>query len=290
MPDMSLENPLDTNHWLAVTFCARLAEVLEAMTGSRPAISVAGAPEELETSAPDEELLWWDQPLSISPEARVWIGCTNAGWSALGGRALKAAGIEDAEETDIRQTYLELLQQSLSGFSQALGAKLGREVNCIDGIESAATPEGQIIPIQVEFAETKALPIGIVLSGRLTSVFSEAAQQTQEPPAAASTAVAAPEANEPAAAAGSPSRQIELLLDVELPVSVSFGRAQLPLKDILKLTSGSIVELNRPVAEPVEVIVNNCVLARGEVVVVDGNYGVRINEVISRKERLRTLN
>jgi flagellar motor switch protein FliN/FliY len=77
---------------------------------------------------------------------------------------------------------------------------------------------------------------------------------------------------------------------VELPVSVSFGRARVPLKDVLKLTSGSIVELNRSVSDPVEVIVNNCVIARGEVVVVDGNYGIRIQEILSRQERLRTLN
>jgi flagellar motor switch protein FliN/FliY len=84
-------------------------------------------------------------------------------------------------------------------------------------------------------------------------------------------------------------RTIDLLYDVELPVSVSFGRAHLPLKEVLKLTSGSIVELNRSVSEPVEIIVNNCVIARGEVVVVDGNYGVRIVQILSRRERLRTL-
>jgi len=81
-----------------------------------------------------------------------------------------------------------------------------------------------------------------------------------------------------------------LLFDVELPVSVSFGRALVPLKEILKLNSGSIVELNRAVTEPVEVIINNCVIARGEVVVVEGNYGVRIQQIISRQDRLRSLN
>jgi flagellar motor switch protein FliN/FliY len=84
-------------------------------------------------------------------------------------------------------------------------------------------------------------------------------------------------------------RTLDLLMEVDLPVSVSFGRAQLPLKDVLKLSIGSIVELNRTLTEPVEVIVNNCVIARGEVVVVEGNYGVRIQEVISREKRLRTL-
>jgi flagellar motor switch protein FliN/FliY len=85
------------------------------------------------------------------------------------------------------------------------------------------------------------------------------------------------------------TKKMDLLLDVELPVSVSFGRAQLLLKDVIKLTTGSIIELNRSISEPVDVIVNNCVIARGEVVVVEGNFGVRVHEVISRQERLRTL-
>jgi len=90
---------------------------------------------------------------------------------------------------------------------------------------------------------------------------------------------------------GEPCRRpmLDLLLEVELPVGVTFGRAQLKLKDAIKLTSGSIVELNRTIIEPVEVIVNNCVIARGEVVVIEGNYGVRIQEIVSREERLRTL-
>jgi flagellar motor switch protein FliN/FliY len=82
---------------------------------------------------------------------------------------------------------------------------------------------------------------------------------------------------------------LDVLLDVELPVTVSFGSAQVTLADVLKLTNGSLVELNRTVNEPVQVIVNNCVIARGEVVVVEGNYGVRIREIASRQERLRSL-
>ncbi len=82
---------------------------------------------------------------------------------------------------------------------------------------------------------------------------------------------------------------MDLLLDVELPVSVSFGRTEIPMKDVLKLTTGSIVELNRNINEPVEVLVNHCLIARGEVVVVEGNYGVRIQQIISRTDRLRSI-
>jgi flagellar motor switch protein FliN/FliY len=85
------------------------------------------------------------------------------------------------------------------------------------------------------------------------------------------------------------SRTMNLLLDVDLPVSISFGRTQLPMKDVIKLTTGSIVELNRSVNEAVEVMVNQCLIARGEVVVVEGNYGVRIIEIVSRQERIRSL-
>jgi flagellar motor switch protein FliN/FliY len=82
---------------------------------------------------------------------------------------------------------------------------------------------------------------------------------------------------------------MDLLLDVELPVSVSFGKTEIPMKDVLKLTTGSIVELNRGVNEPVEVLVNHYLIARGEVVVVEGNYGVRIQQIISRQDRLRSV-
>jgi flagellar motor switch protein FliN/FliY len=82
---------------------------------------------------------------------------------------------------------------------------------------------------------------------------------------------------------------MEMLLDVELPVAVSFGRTHMALKEVIKLSTGSIIELNRTITEPVEVIVNNCVVARGEVVVIEGNYGVRIQQIVSRSERLKSI-
>jgi flagellar motor switch protein FliN/FliY len=61
------------------------------------------------------------------------------------------------------------------------------------------------------------------------------------------------------------------------------------MKEVLKLTTGSIVELDRDVNDPVEVLVNQRLIARGEVVVVEGNYGVKIQEIASRNERLRSI-
>lgn len=72
-----------------------------------------------------------------------------------------------------------------------------------------------------------------------------------------------------------------LLDDVEVPLSISFGKTQLPLRDVLKLGTGSIIELDRTISDPVDIVVNNRIVARGEVVVIDGNYGVRVTNLTS---------
>jgi len=99
-----------------------------------------------------------------------------------------------------------------------------------------------------------------------------------------------PDTNGPAEGPMRNSETLDLLLDVELPVSISFGKTQMPLQQVLRWTTGSIVELESEVNEPVEVVVNNCVIARGEVVVVDGNYGVKVHQIVSRAQRLETTN
>jgi flagellar motor switch protein FliN len=93
--------------------------------------------------------------------------------------------------------------------------------------------------------------------------------------------------------AGAPSQQsrwnIDLILDVELGVAVSFGETQLPLRDVLKLGVGSVIELEKGVNDPVTICVNDKPIVRGEVVVVNGNYGVKVLEVESTVDRIRSL-
>lgn len=84
-------------------------------------------------------------------------------------------------------------------------------------------------------------------------------------------------------------RNIERLLEVELDIVVRFGTTQLPLRDAVRIGVGTIIELNRTVDEPVELLVNGRLLARGEVVLVDGFYGVRITEIGAPSERPLSL-
>ena len=82
---------------------------------------------------------------------------------------------------------------------------------------------------------------------------------------------------------------MDLLLDVDLDLSVELGRANVPVREILQLGSGSIVELNKLAGDSVDVLVNGRLIARGEVVVVDENFGVRITEILSPSDRISRL-
>jgi len=78
---------------------------------------------------------------------------------------------------------------------------------------------------------------------------------------------------------------VDLILDVQLNVAVELGRARMQVRDVLGLGPGSVVELDKHAGEPVEVVVNNKTVARGEVVVIDENFGVRITEIVSQSDR-----
>jgi flagellar motor switch protein FliN len=91
------------------------------------------------------------------------------------------------------------------------------------------------------------------------------------------------------AAAAPGVKNIGVLLDIDMKVTVELGRAQMKIRDIMNLSPGSVVELGRSPAEPVDILVNGVLLARGEVVVVDEQFSVRINKLLSRGDRIRKL-
>ncbi len=84
----------------------------------------------------------------------------------------------------------------------------------------------------------------------------------------------------PGGAAGRPARDLRLLADVEVSLSVQLGQVRLPLRELLALDVGSVVELDRSAEAPVDVLVNGRLIARGEVVVLDGEFGVRFTAIL----------
>ena len=82
---------------------------------------------------------------------------------------------------------------------------------------------------------------------------------------------------------------LDLILDIDLNVSVELGKVKMPVKDLLQLGQGSIVELAKSVGEPLDIYVNNTLIAKGEVVILDEKFGIRVADIINPIERVKSL-
>ncbi|MFS0561199.1 flagellar motor switch phosphatase FliY [Terribacillus sp. 179-K 1B1 HS] len=94
----------------------------------------------------------------------------------------------------------------------------------------------------------------------------------------------------PAAAPAEQPRNLDLLMDIPLKVSVELGRTKRTIKEILELSVGSVVELDKLAGEPVDIHVNDKLIAKGEVVVIEENFGVRVTDILSQSDRLKSIN
>jgi flagellar motor switch protein FliN/FliY len=83
---------------------------------------------------------------------------------------------------------------------------------------------------------------------------------------------------------------IDMILDIPVQLTVELGRTKIPIKHILQLAQGSVVELDGLAGEPMDVLVNGCLIAQGEVVVVNEKFGIRLTDIITPSERIRKLN
>lgn len=94
---------------------------------------------------------------------------------------------------------------------------------------------------------------------------------------------------EPQQLQGVDTKNLNMLLDIPLQVTVELGRTKRTVKEILEISSGSIIELDKLAGEPVDILVNNRLIAKGEVVVIDENFGVRVTDIISQTDRIKNL-
>jgi flagellar motor switch protein FliN/FliY len=173
-------------------------------------------------------------------------------------------------------TLREVLAQALSALSQ-------RPVACSARLSLAELTEQNDLAPEGEWSahaitsDRLAVPLSLTVWGAVAL------------PRAAPDAVAqaAPASALPESPITDP--RIEVLLDIDLPLVVRFGKTELPLRQLTRLGPGSVIDLGRSPDDPVEVLVSNRVVARGEVVVVSGSYGIRILDVVSQRERVRSM-
>ncbi|MGC2401897.1 MAG: flagellar motor switch protein FliN [Acidobacteriaceae bacterium] len=189
----------------------------------------------------------------------------------LASKCLGESAAEFAEEQSA--ALLKIIQTSGSGFPAALASQYGAFT-----IHAGPTSEPPSNPTcTAEFTASDD-------SGNRASI--KMFLNTELDQALASHPASGPEAQE----SGQPdssdptlllpeAKNLDLVMEVELNVTLRFGQRQLTLREVLELTSGSVIELDRQVEEPVELLLEGKVIARGEAVVIDGNYGLRVTEV-----------
>lgn len=268
-----------TSTWLLERWLEKFTGVMQSMTENTPSVQwTLGGDDEL-----GDNVLIAEQHFTSNPEPMIWIGLPESVHQELGRCVLLAAGVNESDAEENRATCLEVVEQSLGGLVTAIGERVSQEISRAPLKQCPFFPNGlSVIRVTVAIGEKILAPLWLAFNPLLNSLLEAKPADRAVPPSTE------PQQQQKTHEESGSSHRFDVLFDVALPVSVSFGKTELLVKDVLKLTTGSIVELNRSVSEPVDVIVNNCIIARGEVVVVDGNYGVRIINIVSRNERLRT--
>ena len=214
------------------------------------------------------------------------------------------------EGADQKAGWAELLRETVDAAAGELLAKAGRkcQVSAFTPVDAESklsralqlksgdrTWYLQVFSSVRAAKAAKAAPAAAE-EARVTAPAAAAAAREQSrpsaPPPASPPPASPPFAHPPASASaydGSLTAGIELLLDVELEASLRFGSREMPLGEILDLGPGDVVQLDRHISDPVDLIVGDKIVARGDVVLVNGNFGLRVTEVAEPQRRLETI-
>jgi len=265
----------------AQVWATRFSEVLAQIRGSAlPCASLAESPAGLQEKT----------------EADLWILCALTGglrgelsFRLPSASTLRLAQIfmsepaapEAALSAEHREAVLELLRQVGGLVATSLAASWGEVQVRLDAAAAAPSwPAASTAWIRIGEESAPEALLEILLSAALQAALRSEKSTTTEtsaPPPAAPEA--APSAPAPSAAVAPDPNGLHLLMEVELGIILRFGSRKMLLKDVLDLNAGAVVDLDRQIQEPVDMLLDGRLLARGEIVVMDGNYGLRVTEV-----------
>lgn len=259
----------------------------EMASGVSPVLDRAGeGGQELADGGKREGFCWIRMQVAFPAGAgSFWVGCADEFLDAC---LTDLAPTKGEREETFRGLLDESLHATVKRFAGASGS--GVKVDSCS-IESAGPPEDlEVEGLSVVFDQKQLSPILLGFDdafvsgiGRLSASARSAAPaepmdtSTLRRLADFAASDAAPKVEDPS---------LNRLADVKLPVAVCLGSVRLPMSEVLKATSGSVIELDQQAGDLVEIRVQDVVVARGEVVSVDGNYGVRLKEVLDRPARL----
>ena len=236
--------------WAVTELEDALQSVVEAMVSVRPEISrqaLDGAANETRR----EESIWWALMFAGLPSPSVWVGATVTDVNSLGQSLLSPFGVRDPSLEDVRSACEDLFAQTADAFAQRMSELLTIPVTCT-GVTSVDSPDKTFaiaLSVHVPPApEAAVLTVSFThdFLGRLADV--------------------------------SPADRIA---DLELCVHATLARTAVPLQDVFKLIVGSVIDLGKTITQPVDLVVNDRVIAQGQVVVCNGNYGVKLTHQLT---------
>lgn len=248
---------------------------------------------------------------AINGQNLIVMGIKDAGAIAslmFGEDGTPPADLTEAHQSTLQEFFSSLLSAMATQIGQKSGSQIGTsppDLSVVTAANQLRIPAGEVVKV------TYSISIGGVLSSKFTHILDLALAQSMVRTGSASrmgsgqggqsfmqqqmmpqqSVDISPVKFPPLSGSGIPEniQKIDLLMDVQLTLTVELGRTKQLVKDVLGLGEGSIIELDKLAGEPVDLLVNNKLIAKGEVVVIDENFGVRVTDIVSPSERLTKM-
>jgi flagellar motor switch protein FliN/FliY len=246
-----------------------LATVLESMTAHRPKIELRASA----LHALDGGFAWWGQSMSILEQPSFWVGAPRESWAAFGRLTLSAVGMAAPSDTDVASTCRDVMAQTSAMVAAQLASRFAVDITGGDSIPASRPGAGGDLVFQWSLDAGLVVMEGAVVwsqafLARCADLAPEPAVATSASPGGSSLS-----GDKTPQFGGAPAASVPKL---NLRVNFILGRATWPLRDIFKLNVGSVIELDRAANGPADVVIHGRVVARGQVVVLNGNYGLKI--------------
>lgn len=274
-------------------FTNEVKATIEGLTGRTPEIG-----EKNEYDAPSQEGI--KPPLAVANivasgdvNTKIVIVATPILMSAIGEWMLGEEEISNNDNLsdDDLDAAKEVFSNILGAFSTSLGAqktmpKLNFEISKVSFLDESASLDLAsfdkifIYSIKIDSITEQ---LGIAVEKSLPAFFDKSVAPAQAPATAASSSGVKSDMS------AEELRNIGLIMDVRLPIRVRIGSKRMLLKDVLTMDIGSVIELNQLANDPLEILISDKVVALGEVVIIDGNFGIQITQIGTKKERLEQL-
>lgn len=228
------------------------------------------------------------------PGEALVVGLKNKLVSIISNMMIGLDSFKDEITADDKDAFVEAVNQMFSACQVPLKEILDLEmrfkdivfVESGDAVDLIASPNVQLWNITMELPDIASEKF-VLLTPEAFGAVEQPAETFEDVPM--DTAAEAPSVATGRTFTEYEGSNIDMLMDVELPITVRIGSTEMKLIDIMRLGLGSIIELEKMVDDPVDILANDKLVARGEVVVCDGNYAVKITDVQSRTDRIKSL-